>query len=168
MTTTPQPASMSSASGRAHLEATLSKLQEIYTDLAKLLLAIDDDEANWHPPAEDTNSIAAMVRHMVGATALWLGRAAGEEIERDRDAEFRASDTAANLAAAVDGAVETARQRFAQLANVDPATVRRVNFRGGPGDLSAAGCLARARAHVGEHWGQVQLTHQWYAVRGAS
>ncbi len=163
MTAAPQTGSES-----AHLEATLSKLQEIYTDLAKLLLEIDDDEANWRPPVEDTNSIAAMVRHTVGATGMWLARAAGEEIQRDRDAEFRASDSSANLASAVDGAVETARQRFAQLASVDPGTVRRVGLRSGTGELTAAACLARALAHAGEHWGQIQLTHQWYAVRGAS
>jgi hypothetical protein len=50
---------------------------------------------------------------------------------------------------------------------VDPGTERRIRLSGSPSDqtVTVGWCLARAVRHVGEHWGQIQLTRDLSAAR---
>jgi uncharacterized damage-inducible protein DinB len=139
-----------------HLEASLAVLEELYDDLVAALRPLDEACLNWTPAAPETNSIAALVNHVVGSNDAWLARAAGEPVRRDREAEFRARDTAEGLVAAVERSRAEARRRFALLDGVDPGTVRTVRrlHATEDADLSVAWCVAHALIHTGEHWGQ--------------
>jgi hypothetical protein len=158
-------ATMPPATGAPVFAASLAALEMLYTDLRAFLDQVDDACVTWVPPAPDTNAIAGIVRHLLGATASWVTRALGEELGgRDRLAELRATDGAGELAGHVDRALEDLRRRFARLESVDPASLRRFELatRPGPREESAAWCVQRAVIHAGEHWGQAQLTRQWY------
>lgn len=146
----------------AFLDANLAVLEELFAGLTALVAPLDDAALNWSPIPGDANSIAAMVTHIVGSLDNWLARATGETISRDRNAEFRARAAAAELLAMLDGSLNVIRRRFAILDRVDPAKVRRVVRLSSNevSDVTIAWCVEHAVVHAGEHWGQVQLTHQ--------
>jgi hypothetical protein len=58
-------------------------------------------------PFPHTNSVAALVVHSCGVGEFWLGHVGlGRDSSRDRDGEFEAVATPAELHAALDAAVE--------------------------------------------------------------
>lgn len=148
----------------AYLSANQSVLEETYGELLKFLRTLDDAAVNWAPLPADTNSVAAMATHAVGATNSWLSRAAGTPIQRDRDAEFHRQATVADLIKLVEEGQSQARDYFGRLADLDPATIRPVRrlSRGEDQQVSIAWCVEHAVIHAGEHWGQIQLTVQLY------
>jgi hypothetical protein len=151
----------------AHLVAGLAVLDELYDNLLELIHAADDEALNWTPPVGEGNSIAVLTRHIAGSLDAWLTRAAGEPVERDRDAEFRYCGTAHDLIEVVERSRADSHDRFDQLATIDPFAVR---FHRRLGDetesaLSVAWCIEHALVHAAEHWGQIQLNRQLYAAR---
>jgi uncharacterized damage-inducible protein DinB len=146
----------------AHHAACLAELDTLYGHLLELLATLDDDALNWSPPVPDTNSVAVLVAHMLGATARWLSRATGHEVSTDRAAEFSSRATRESAVRLVEQAREDAHGWLEAMENVDPATERVVL----PGwNVSAAFCVVHALAHAHEHWGQILLTRQLYAAR---
>jgi len=147
-----------------HLAADLSVLEELLTSLADFIRPLDVDCLNWAPPISDTNSIAAMVVHTVGSTDSWFARGLGESIQRDRDSEFHAHHTAEELIALIDAGRTSASRYLARLDQVDPGreiSTRRLS-RNIDITVSVAWCIEHALIHAGEHWGQIQLTKQFY------
>jgi DinB superfamily len=129
-----------------HLRASLAVLEELYNDLIAFLRPLDEARLKWTPPAPETNSIAALVRHIVGSNNAWLARAADEPFQRERDAEFRANDSADALVTTVEWSQAEARRRFALLDKVDPSTIRIVRRLHATEDaeLSVEWCVAHA------------------------
>ncbi len=146
------------------LEANLAVLEELCADLSELVAPLGSDELNWTPLAADSNSIAAMVTHTVASLDNWLARALDEPVSRDRDAEFRVEAIASDLVTSIELCLERTRRRFELLDEIDPSTIRQVVrlSRGFAADVSVAWCVEHAVIHTGEHWGQIQLTHQLY------
>jgi uncharacterized damage-inducible protein DinB len=151
---------------QAHVQASMAVLDELYDDLIKFLSRLDEACLNWTPPAPETNSIAALVRHVVGSNEAWLARAVDEPVVRDRDAEFRARGTAESLSSEVERSRTDSRRRFALLDTIDPSTVRSVRRLNAPeiSEKTVAWCVTHALIHAGEHWGQIQLNAQLYAA----
>ena len=66
---------------------------------------LGNDLVNLRPVGPDTTSVAALVVHCCGVAEYWLGHVAlGDPSERDRDAEFAARASVAELRERVDGA----------------------------------------------------------------
>ena len=62
---------------------------------------------NRRPLSDGTNSVAALIVHCCGLTEYWLGHVAlGEPSDRDRDSEFTATASLAELHALVDATIE--------------------------------------------------------------
>jgi uncharacterized damage-inducible protein DinB len=148
----------------AGLQASSVIFEELYDDLVAFLRPLDEAALNWTPPPTATNSIAALVRHIVGSNEAWLARAAGESFRRDRDAEFRARAAGPALIDALEASRGEARRRFVLLDSMDLATIRMVQRLQNPDPepVTAAWCVVHALRHSGEHWGQIQLTLQLY------
>jgi uncharacterized damage-inducible protein DinB len=140
----------------------LAVLSELYAHIADLVRTQDEAALNWAPLPHDTNTIAALVHHIVGSTRVWLGRAVGETYERDREAEFRRHGTAEDLLAVLDGARAELNRTFERLDTLDLGRTMRVTRVAVPEGqtVSAAWCVEHALAHAGEHWGAIQLTAQ--------
>lgn len=154
-----------------YLTANLAVLDELYDALVAFLRPLDDDCLNWSPLPEATNSIAALVTHLTGATTSWFARAVEESLKRDRDAEFHVRSSAAELIATVERGRAEARRLVALIDALDPATTRAVRrlSQGHDATVSIAWCVEHAIIHAGEHWGQIQLTQQLYlADRGGT
>lgn len=151
----------------AHLAGELAILEEIYGDLMELVEPMDEDSLNWKPSMPEANSIAVLVRHIIGSISMWCSRALDEPFERDRDAEFRSQDTATALVTALRESRVEVQGRFARLDELDPAIERSVRrLRGSKDVASTIGwCVAHAVRHTGEHWGQVQLNRDLYRAR---
>jgi hypothetical protein len=154
----------------AGVQASLTVLEELYDDMAAFLRPLDDAILNWTPLPAETNSIAALVRHIIGANRAWLARAIDEPFERDRDAEFRARDSAPSLVAALEASRIEARRRLEHLDTIDPSTIRMVVRLQTPEPVAvtAAWCVVHALRHAGEHWGQIQLSRQLYEFSSPS
>jgi hypothetical protein len=146
----------------ASLSANLAVLDEVYTDLLKLLRTLEDADVNWVPPVADTNSIAVVTTHVVGSNARWLSRATGHEVATDRPSEFRAHASCEQLIAHVEQARVDAHAWLAALDTIDPGETRETGQAGWT--VSAAWCVEHALVHTGEHWGQIQLTRQLRAA----
>jgi uncharacterized damage-inducible protein DinB len=149
--------------------AELAVFEELFGNIADFVRPLDEASLNWRPLASETNSIAALVYHVVDSTNVWLARAAGETFERtrDREAQFRRQDSAGNLVAALDVGKQEVQRRFGLLDGIDltqTVTVTRVTAPQ-PFDASRAWCVEHALSHVSEHWGAMQLTKQLYEAQ---
>lgn len=150
-----------------HLAASLAVLEEMYDGLAGLIRPLDEDCLNWSPPVADSNSIAALTRHIAGSVDSWLSWALDEPLQRDREAEFRARHPSGELLALLEQSRRRVREQFTRLEGIDPGVVRHTRRLHADQQvpLTVAWCIEHAVIHAGEHWGQIQLTRQLYAAR---
>ncbi len=87
------------------------------------LEGLSEAQLNWRPAIEGANSAYVIAAHTLGNARAWvLGIACGQPVERDRQAEFRASGAAGGLAAA---ARELSGEIEAALAALTPAELDR-------------------------------------------
>jgi len=140
------------------VNAVSQHLDVMYGHLLDLLSSIDEPSLNWTPGIPETNSIAILVAHTVGATARWLSNAAGNPRVGDRPAEFRTRATPAQAVALVQQARADASTWLATVEGLDPATPR--PMLGENEQTTVAWCVEHALSHAHEHWGQIQLTLQ--------
>lgn len=121
------------------------------------LEGLTEAEVNWRPPAEGTNSLYVLGSHILGnLNQHVLGIACGQQVTRDRDAEFAASGRSGDelirrwqeLRPKLDAAL-------AQLPDSDLPRER-------PGQtgnmISGRETLLNVIRHAGEHHGHAELT----------
>lgn len=86
-------------------------VDEALDGMVDIVTGLGDDLANRRPDVPDTNSPYVLLHHCLGVIEYWAGHiVAGRSIERDREAEFRASGP-------VDELVDHTRRARQQLAN---------------------------------------------------
>jgi len=124
---------------------------------------LPDDVLNRALDIRQTNTLFALATHLVGAGEFWvLVLAAGREFDRDREAEFHASGTYAELAKRYNAWIAAVREVLANLGQdaferlAEPPTA----FRGSLGDqpMTVRACVLHAVEHSALHLGQIQLT----------
>lgn len=117
----------------------------------------DEERRRWRPPVAGSNSVAALVTHLLGNLRRnMLGVIGGDTIPRDRRAEFEGEPL--TLAEAND---EWARLRFAieaVLASLGPDGLLGSVRHDHRGDLTRLELLFVAGRHAAEHLGQAELT----------
>ena len=95
--------------GMISVEDYLFFVDEALEGMIAIVEDLGDDRANLRPDIEGANTPYVILTHCLGVMEYWAGHAgAGRSIDRDRDAEFRASGS-------VDDLVERARRSRAQL-----------------------------------------------------
>ena len=149
------------------LAAARTTLRQQQRAFETVIAGLSVEALDWQPAA-GANSLAVLVTHAWGAAQAWTLRAAGQEMARDRAAEFRVgADPTALLALLTAGG---ARIEAALLA-IDPATLGGVRIRpsarpASDEEYTAAQCVLHAVEHAQEHLGQAYLTRQlWEALR---
>jgi uncharacterized damage-inducible protein DinB len=81
---------------------------------------LGDEKVNQKPLGPSTNSVAGLIVHCCGVSEFWLGHiGVGRPTTRDRDAEFTATATVAELREMADAA---ARQVADDLDAIDAGT----------------------------------------------
>jgi uncharacterized damage-inducible protein DinB len=82
---------------------------------------LGDERVNERPLGPDTNAVAAIIVHCCGVSEFWLGHVGcGRRSTRDRDAEFDATASLADLRAVVAAACD---QLAADVASIDAGAV---------------------------------------------
>lgn len=143
-------------------EGLKTALAEQHQDMRQVIEGLDAEALNWAPGPE-TNSIAVLIAHSLGAEHSLITTALADPVDRDREAEFQteASDAGelAGLIDRVDGIVPGLIDRLT--AEDLEAERSRPNDRLGrtkPGIW----WLLHAAEHNREHMGQMFLTRQLY------
>ena len=135
-------------------------LDEGLDELRRGIADLSVEELNARPAGGETNSIAVIVTHTVGATMSWLSLATNAPLPpRDRDAEF--------VTVADEGFAAWAEQRFADCLAIlhddvrwDPSLVRTPDWNPHLAEepRTAAYAVAHALEHLGEHIGHLHMT----------
>lgn len=128
--------------------------------MAAILTGLGDELANRRPSLPGANSPYAIVTHCLGVIDYWAGRlVAGRPVERDRDAEFRATGAVPELLARVEAAKEQLR---ADVAAADPAAPLREpapqHYRDTPIGRTQGAALQHVYEELAQHHGQLELT----------
>jgi hypothetical protein len=135
-------------------------------DLVHSLEGLTEEQLNWRPAAPDTNSLYAIVTHVLGnAEENVLQTVCGQRIVRSRAGELGAHGTS----------WEPVRDRWNDLrARMQTALAElpardldreRVHPRRGP--LTGRDVLLVVARHAAEHWGEAQLTRSLLRARAA-
>lgn len=137
-------------------------LADQHDTMREILDGLNSDALNW-APAPETNSIAVLFTHLLGAENSMTATIAKEPFERDRDAEFRVTvDDVASMRKLVDDVAARVMRRVDTLSLADLASMHSP-----PGDRLNRNHLGswwvfHAVEHNREHIGQALLTKQLY------
>lgn len=141
----------------------------ICTAVGRIMRCLEGQDAeglNWRPPAEATNSLYVLAFHSLGSAAGFiLGLLGGEEIVRDRDAEFRA---AGNSAAPLVARWADLEPRLRRALAAMPASMLDETFtHPRVGAMTGRAFLIMVAQHMAEHAGHAELTRDLLkAARG--
>lgn len=142
------------------MDGIVSYVERAIDAMADVVAGLGDDRANQRPGLPGANSPYVILRHCLGVMEFWAGHVvAGREVDRDREAEFRASGPVAGLIAATQNAK---RQFRADAATADPGAPPRGSRPGMSLDeleLTSQGhALLHVLEEVCQHLGQMELT----------
>ncbi|HEX6421269.1 MAG TPA: DUF664 domain-containing protein [Acidimicrobiales bacterium] len=135
-------------------------VDEALDGMVEIVTELGDDLANRRPDVPGANSPYVLLHHCLGVMAYWGGQViAGRAVERDRDAEFRASGPVDVLVARARGAQ---RQLAQDLAALDPGAPPRRAVAPDDAGLPLARTQGGAAVHIYEelaqHRGQMEVT----------
>jgi len=138
--------------------------------MIEIIEDLGDELACVRPDLPGANSAYAILTHCLGVITYWGGHAvAGRDVDRDRDAEFRATGTVASLVQASDAAK---RQFAADLAAAQPGEPLRrpplaTTWHGR--ELENQGsALLHILEEVAQHHGHAELTRDMLLSGGAA
>jgi hypothetical protein len=137
-------------------------VDEALNGMVAIVETLGDEAANRRPDLPGANSPYAILFHCLGVMEYWGGQVvAGRTIQRDRDAEFRATGSVSDL-------VARARRARAQLvedmAGLDPRAAPRRPLApddpdaGLPIARTQGGALIHVYEELAQHRGQMELT----------
>jgi hypothetical protein len=148
----------------AEIEAYRCQIQSLLERICACLEGLSEAQLNWRPPMHDANSAYVIAAHAIGcARAFVLGIACGQDVERDRSAEFRASGpNAADLSAQ---ARRLSDDMDAALVALAPSALDRrllppksLFGEGELREMSVREVLLNVVEHTSLHLGQLQIT----------
>ena len=142
------------------IEDYLFYVDEALEGMIQIVEDLSDELANRHLDVPGGNAPYSVLTHCLGVMEYWAGHlVAGRRIERDRDAEFVATGSVADL---VERTRAARRQLGADLAEVEPSAPPRWIPRTDDAHLPLARTQGGALVHVFEelaqHRGQMEIT----------
>jgi Protein of unknown function (DUF664) len=135
-------------------------VDEALEGMIAVVTELGDELANRRLDVAGANSPYAVLYHCLGVMEYWGGAlVAGRSIERDRDAEFRASGPVGEL---VRRARRARRQLEADIADLEPLAPPRGTPQPEDADLPLArtqgGVLLHIYEELAQHRGQMEVT----------
>jgi uncharacterized damage-inducible protein DinB len=139
-------------------EGYILSLQENRADVLKLCEGLPAEALNWKPPAQDTNSIFALVTHIAGSESFWIQQVVGGiDVGRDRKSEFVASgDDLSALRQRLETIGEGTETVLRGLSEADGAQIHETPL----GRMDTRACILHSISHMSIHIGHIQLTRQ--------
>jgi uncharacterized damage-inducible protein DinB len=142
----------------------LNNLQELHNDIEKALNSLLPEALDWSPKA-GINSITALVVHLTGSQRFLFAEVIkGQDIHRDRDAEFLAKGlTPDKLTQRLKDSMTFIAGVVESLTLDDLATTRIMRGR----EVTVGWVLGHALKHTATHLGHVQMMHDmWQHLNG--
>jgi len=146
----------------AEIKGYLTEFNVLRADIQSALRELSDEGANWHPLPVGTNSIYALLTHIMGADRFWIIQViGGKEIQRDREAEFRAFGNLSELLSRwekhcteISSILEN--MNHSQLLEVRPVPSRALQ----KAPITVQWIILHLISHYATHLGHIQLTRQ--------
>jgi hypothetical protein len=139
-------------------EAFLPFIDEALDGMVGIAEVLGDERVNRRPDLPDTNSPYAILTHCVGMTTYWLGSVlCGGPSTRDRDSEFRARGTVAEIRQAVKALQVQIRQDITQVQGDQPLG-HSLDLRGHKQYHTQGDVLLHCYTELAQHHGQMELT----------
>jgi hypothetical protein len=141
------------------------QIQSLLERVVASLEGLNEPQLNWRPPTEGANSVYVIAAHTVGnARAFVLGIACGQDMGRDRPAEFRAVGGYAEIA---DERQKLSREIEAALGALPASALERrlvpseeLWGDGGVREVSVRQALIEVIEHASIHLGELHITRE--------
>ena len=126
---------------------------------------LGDERVNLRPDLPGANSPYAILTHCVGMTRYWLGSVlCGRPSNRDRDSEFRAKGTVAEIGQAVKALQSQIRQDIAHVRGDQPLD-QPFDLHGHAQYHTQGDVLLHCYTELAQHHGQMELTRDILLAR---
>lgn len=145
------------------MELTISSIdlyvRHAFAGMNRVLDRLDDETVNVVPEGWGTNSVAGLIVHCCELTPSWFEMPGmGRDSVRDRDAEFAATGTVAELRARIDAAVQRTGSLVEEFA-VGPTTPDHPFREFMPGtDRSDGALVLHVLEELFQHLGHMEVT----------
>ncbi len=132
----------------------LNNLQELHDDVAKTIEGLSPEALDWSPKA-GVNSITVLIVHLTGSQRFLFGEViGGQDIHRDRDAEFLAKGLS------LDELKQRLSDNLTYIADVMESLTladleRKCMFR--TREVTVGWVISHALKHTATHLGHIQV-----------
>ena len=130
--------------------------------MLRIVEDLGDERANVRPDLPGANSPYAILFHCVGVVNFWVGSLiAGRHVDRDRDAEFIAQGTVAEIRQLVDNLKQLLREDLAHMEGEQPLSqTPPVAYNPSPErqGWTQGAALIHTYEELAQHHGQMELT----------
>ena len=145
----------------AEIQGYLTEFNILRTEIRNSLRELKDDGANWPPLPKNTNSIYAILTHIMGADKFWVFQVIGRKtISRDREAEFRASGKLNELLIQWEKHWAEVESILGELSQAQLAEGRPIPSRPEQKEVTLRWIILHLISHYATHLGHIQLTRQ--------
>ena len=142
----------------------LNNLQELHKDVESALEGIPPEALDWSPKV-GVNSITVLIVHLTGSQRFLFGEViGGQDIHRDRDAEFRAKGlTPDELTKRLNDNIAYISGELEKLTLAD--LERKCMFR--TREVTVGWVIGHSLKHTATHLGHIQVMHDlWEQFKG--
>jgi Protein of unknown function (DUF664) len=128
--------------------------------MVAIITELGDERANQKPDLEGANSPYSILTHCLGVMNYWDGYVAvGRPITRNREAEFRATGTVADLVSQVESAKRQLRDDLSRAALADRVTnVPGSDYDSPREELLQGTVFLHVIEELCQHHGQMEIT----------
>ena len=139
-------------------KAFLPFIDEALEGMVGIAEVLGDECVNKRPDLPDTNSPYAILTHCIGMATYWLGSVlCGRPSTRDRDSEFRAEGTVADIRQAVKALQTQIRNDINHVKGGQPLD-RSLDLHGHTQYRTQGDVLLHCYTELAQHHGQMELT----------
>ena len=150
----------------AEVQGYLTEFDILRGQIHESIRGLNDEAANWLPLPKGTNSIYAIISHLIGSQTHWVRRViAGEAVQRDREAEFHASGRLTDLLSRWEKASMESEAILEKLSLAQLGETRTVSGHPEWGRITVRWCILHLISHLAIHVGHIQLTRQLWDRR---
>jgi hypothetical protein len=137
----------------------LAVIDRALDGMAGIAHELGDGRVNERAALPGANSAFALVTHCLGVCEYWLGAlVAGRSVERDREAEFTATGSVAELDAMLTDGRARIRADLAVYRPGAPLTAPQdPRFQGPEGELTTDAVLLHVLEELAQHHGQLEV-----------
>jgi uncharacterized damage-inducible protein DinB len=141
----------------AEAQALWQQFQHVNGEIFKWSEGLTDDQLNWKPAGQETNSIGILMNHILGLQIFQVAeRVGGHSVHRDRASEFANRATREALVQRRAEVEKLVHETLDKLTGADLSrTIRTPN-----GEVPIPTFLIGTVSHVSDHMGQVILTRK--------